>query len=98
MKSCLGAKVEVFPEGGSSSSLTVRRGTMPPQKTFQVCKAKRCILTRRARLKDGFLGYGAVKDVGPVTLKSLPYLSFTNEVFSWWQGRGIPRGRSRVRA
>ena len=28
----------------------------------------------------------------------LPYLSFTNEVLSWWQGRGNPRGRSRVRA
>ena len=44
----------------SSSSLTVRSGTVPPQKkTFQARRAKRCILTRRARPKEGFLGYGA---------------------------------------
>ena len=59
MKFCPGTKVEVFQEGGSSSSLTVRSGTVPPQKTFQARKAKRCILTRRARPKEGFLGYGA---------------------------------------
>ena len=58
MKSCPGGKVEVFPEGGSSSSLTVRSGTVPPQKTFQERSVKRCILTRRARPKKGFLGYG----------------------------------------
>ena len=59
MKSCPSGKVEVFPEGGSSSSLIVRSGTVPPQKTFQARKAKRCILTRRARPKEGFLRYGA---------------------------------------
>ena len=59
MKSCPGGKVEVFLEGGSSSSLTMRSGTVPPQKTFQARRAKLCILTRRARPKKGFLGYGA---------------------------------------
>ena len=59
MKSCSGGKVEVFPEGGASLSLTVSSGTVPPQKTFQARRAKRCILTRRARPKEGFFGYGA---------------------------------------
>ena len=59
MKSCPGGKVEVLPEGGSSSSLTVRSGTVPPQKTFQARRAKRCILTRRARPMEGFFLYGA---------------------------------------
>ena len=31
-----------------------------PKKTFQARRAKRCILTRRVRPKEGFLGYGAV--------------------------------------
>ena len=59
MKSCPSGKVEVFPEGGSSSSLTERSGTVPPKKTFQARRAKRCILTRRARPNEGFMGYGA---------------------------------------
>ena len=53
-----------------------------PKKTFQARWSKRCILTRRTRPNEGFIGYGAAKAVGPVTLKSLPYLSFTNEVLS----------------
>ena len=59
MKTCPGGKVEVFPEGGSSSSLTMGSGTVPPQKNFQARRAKLCILTRRAMPKKGFLGYGA---------------------------------------
>ena len=43
----------------SSLSLIVRSGTVPPRKTFQVRRAKRCILTHRASPKVGFLGYGA---------------------------------------
>ena len=76
----------------------MRSGAMPPQKNLSSSRTKQCILNRRARPKEGFLGYGTVKAVGSVTLKSLPYLSFPNEVLSEWQGRGIPRRRSRVRA
>ena len=58
MKSCPGGKVEVFPEGGSSSSLTVSSGTLPPQNTLQARRANGFILTSRARPKKGFLRYG----------------------------------------
>ena len=75
----------------------MRTGAVPAQKNLSSSRAKWCILNHRARSNEGFLGYGAAKVVGPITIKSLPYLSFTNEVLSKWQGRGIPRGRSRVR-
>ena len=48
----------------SSSSLTVLSGIVPPQKNLSRGRAKRCILTRWARPKEGFLGYGARKRWG----------------------------------
>ena len=36
----------------------MRSGTLPPQKTFQARRAKRFILTNRARPNEGFLRYG----------------------------------------
>ena len=44
---------------GSSSRLTVRSGAVPPQKNLSSGRAKPCILNRRARLNEGFLGFGA---------------------------------------
>ena len=54
------------------------------------------ILTRRARPKEGFPRYGVAKAVGPVTLKSLPYLSLPMKSCPGGKVEVFPRGRSRV--
>ena len=54
----------------------MRSGTVHSQKNISSGRVKRCILTRRARPKEGFLGYGAAYAMEPVIIKSLPYLSF----------------------
>ena len=63
-----------------------------PKKTFQARRAKRCILTRRARPKEGFLGFGVAYAVGPVTLKSLPYLSLPMKSCLGGKAKVFPEG------
>ena len=48
----------------SSSSLTVRSGTVPPQKTILARRAKRFILTSRAGRRRVFGGMGLRKRWG----------------------------------
>ena len=36
----------------------MRSGAVPPKKNLSSGRAKQCILTRRARPKEGILGYG----------------------------------------